>query len=61
MLLIPVVWAGLPTVNTLQKGNVQLLIVCVSMIAMGLFAREKFALGVTLLAYAIASKCISVC
>ena len=24
LLLAPLVWAGLPTLNTLQKGNVQL-------------------------------------
>jgi alpha-1,2-mannosyltransferase len=41
-LLIPVVFAGLPTINTLQKGNVQLLIVAVSMIAMSFIARKNF-------------------
>jgi alpha-1,2-mannosyltransferase len=55
-LLIPVVWAGLPTVNTLQKGNVQLLIVCLSMIAMLLISRKKFLSGSILLAFTTASK-----
>lgn len=55
-LLIPVVWAGLPTVNTLQKGNVQLLIVSLSMIAMILISRKKFLSGGLLLAYSAASK-----
>jgi hypothetical protein len=55
-LLIPIVFAGLPTINTLQKGNVQLLIVAVSMIAMVLIARKKMLSGSILLAYATASK-----
>ena len=55
-LLIPVVWAGLPTVNTLQKGNVQLLIVCLSMIAMLFISRKKFVSGSALLAFTTASK-----
>jgi hypothetical protein len=55
-LLIPVVFAGIPTVNTLQKGNVQLLIVAISMIAMVLIARKKILSGSVLLAYATASK-----
>jgi hypothetical protein len=55
-LLIPVVWAGLPTVNTLQKGNVQLLIVSLSMIAMLFISRKKFLSGGILLAFTTASK-----
>lgn len=56
LLLIPIVFAGIPTINTLQKGNVQLLIVAISMIAMVLFARKKTISGGILLAYATASK-----
>jgi alpha-1,2-mannosyltransferase len=55
-MLIPVVFAGFPTINTLQKGNVQLLIVAVSMIAMVLISKKKFLSGSTLLAYSAASK-----
>jgi hypothetical protein len=55
-MLIPVVWAGLPTVNTLQKGNVQLLIVSISMIAMVLISRKKLLSSTILLAFAAASK-----
>lgn len=55
-LLIPVVWAGLPTANTLQKGNVQLLIVSLSMMAMLFMSRKKFLPGSILLAYSAASK-----
>jgi hypothetical protein len=55
-MLIPVVFAGFPTINTLQKGNVQLLIVAVSMIAMVLISKRKFLSGSALLAYSAASK-----
>jgi alpha-1,2-mannosyltransferase len=55
-LLIPLVFAGMATVNTLQKGNVQLLIVAISMIAMFLISKKKFLSGSTMLAYATASK-----
>jgi hypothetical protein len=56
LLLIPVVWAALPTIGTLQKGNVQLIIVALSMIAMLYFARQKFSAGGLLLAFTTASK-----
>ena len=56
LLLIPLVWAALPTLGTLQKGNVQMIIIALSMIAMLLFAKRKFASGGTVLAYVTASK-----
>ncbi|MCI0443774.1 DUF2029 domain-containing protein [bacterium] len=55
-LLIPIVWAGLPTVNTLQKGNVQLVIVSLSTVAMLFISRKKFLSGSILLAITTASK-----
>jgi len=55
-LMIPIVFAGLPTINTLQKGNVQLLIVSISMIAMILITKKKFLSGSILIAFAAASK-----
>ena len=56
LLLAPLVWAGLPTLNTLQKGNVQLLVIAISMCAMALFERRRWAAGGSLLAYATVSK-----
>ncbi len=56
LLLSPLVWASLATISTLQKGNVQLLIVAVSMLAMLLFSHGRPAAGGALLAYATASK-----
>jgi len=54
--LMPLVWAALPTLSALQKGNVQLLVIAISMLAMVLFERRWFALGGMLLAYATVSK-----
>ncbi len=56
LLLSPLVWAALPTLSTLQKGNVQALIIALSVIAMALFERRRWAGGGLLLAYAIGSK-----
>lgn len=56
LLLMPLVWAALPTLSALQKGNVQLLVIAISMLAMVLFERGSFALGGALLAYATVSK-----
>jgi alpha-1,2-mannosyltransferase len=56
LLLSPLVWAALPTLSTLQKGNVQAMVIALSMLAMVLFERRRFAAGGTLLAYATASK-----
>jgi alpha-1,2-mannosyltransferase len=56
MLLAPLVWASLPFLGTLQKGNIQMTIIAISMIAMLLFARRKNASGGLLLAFATVSK-----
>jgi alpha-1,2-mannosyltransferase len=56
LLLTPLVWAALPTLSFLQKGNVQGIIVALSMLAMVLFERRHFAAGGALLAYATLSK-----
>jgi hypothetical protein len=56
LLLSPLVWAALPTLSFLQKGNVQGLVVALSMLAMVLFERRRFAAGGALLAYATVSK-----
>jgi hypothetical protein len=56
LLLAPLVWASLPTLSALQKGNVQLAIVALAMLAMLLFERRRFAAGGALLAFATASK-----
>jgi hypothetical protein len=56
LLLAPLVWLSLPTLSALQKGNVQLMIVGLAMLAMLLFERRRFAAGGALLAFATASK-----
>jgi hypothetical protein len=56
LLLAPLVWASLPTLSALQKGNVQLVIVALAMLAMLLFERRRFAAGGALLAFATVSK-----
>lgn len=56
LLLAPLVWAAPPTINTLQKGNVQLMVIALSMLAMALFARRRPRLGGLLLAFATLSK-----
>jgi alpha-1,2-mannosyltransferase len=56
LLLMPLVWAALPTLSALQKGNVQLLVIAISMLAMVMFDRRWFAMGGALLAYATVSK-----
>ena len=56
LLLAPLVWASLPTLSALQKGNVQLLVIAASMLAMVCFTRRWFAIGGLLLAYATVSK-----
>jgi len=56
LLFTPLVWASLPTLSTLQKGNVQLSTVALSMIAMVLFERRRCAAGGALLAFATVSK-----
>jgi hypothetical protein len=56
VLLIPLVWAGLPMASMMQKGNVQAMVVALAMLAMALLERRRIAAGAALLAYAIASK-----
>jgi alpha-1,2-mannosyltransferase len=56
LLLAPLVWTGVPVIDTLQKGNVQLLVIAASMLAMILFARGKSAPGGAFLGYAAVSK-----
>lgn len=56
LLLSPLVWVALPTMSTLQKGNVQGLIIALAVLAMALFQRRRWAAGGLLLAYATVSK-----
>jgi alpha-1,2-mannosyltransferase len=56
LLLAPLVWISLPTLSALQKGNAQLMIIGLAMLAMLLFERRRFAAGGALLAFATASK-----
>jgi alpha-1,2-mannosyltransferase len=56
VLLAPLVWAGIPMLNSLQKGNVQVLIIAISMLAMVLFERGREAGGGALLGYATVAK-----
>jgi len=56
VLYAPFVFAAFPMGSVLQKGNAQILVVAVSMIAMVLFARRRYALGGLLLAFAAVSK-----
>lgn len=56
LLLAPLIWISPPTLSALQKGNVQLLILALAMLAMLLFERRRFAAGGALLAFATASK-----
>jgi hypothetical protein len=56
LLLMPLVWASLPMLSTVQKGNIQPVTIALSMLAMLLFARRRNAAGGLLLAYAVASK-----
>ena len=56
LLLSPLVWMALPTLSTLQKGNVQALVIAIAMLAMELFERRRWASGGALLAYATVSK-----
>jgi hypothetical protein len=56
LLLSPLLLASLPTLSALQKGNVQLVVVVIAMLAMVLFERRQFAAGGALLAFATVSK-----
>jgi len=56
LLLSPLVFAALPTLSVLQKGNVQVLIIAAAMLAMVLFERRRWAAGGVLLAFVTLSK-----
>lgn len=57
LLLSPLVWIALPTtLSTLQKGNVQIIVIAASMLAMVLFERRRWAAGGALLAFVTVSK-----
>ena len=56
LLLAPMVWAALPMLNTFQKGNIQLMIIAIAMLAMVLLKKQRLFSGGLLLAYAIAGK-----
>ena len=56
LLLVPIVFASVPTLSTLQKGNVQVAIVALAMMGMLLIERRRPAAGGALLAFATLSK-----
>lgn len=56
LLLSPFVWAAIPTISLLQKGNIQGVIILISILAMVLFHRGRWAAGGALLAFATLSK-----
>jgi hypothetical protein len=56
LLLSPIAWIAVPTISTLQKGNVQVMCIAASMLAMVLFERRRWAAGGALLAFATLSK-----
>jgi alpha-1,2-mannosyltransferase len=56
LLFVPFVLASIITLNTLQKGNVQLAVIAVSMIAMVLVERRNSAAGGALLAFVTMAK-----
>ena len=56
ILMAPFLFAAIPMLNTLQKGNIQLTIIALAVIAMVLLKKQRLFSGGLLLAYAIASK-----
>lgn len=56
VLLLPAVWVSLPTLLTLQVGNVHATILALAMLAMVAFECERPALGGALLAFAVCAK-----
>jgi hypothetical protein len=56
LLLFPAVIAAYPMLNALQKGNVQLIVIASSLLAMLLVERRRYASAGCLLAYATLSK-----
>ena len=56
VLLMPLVWAALPTISGLQMGNFQVMTLAVSMAGMAMFARRHDAAGGALLGFAVVGK-----
>lgn len=56
LLLAPLVFAALATLSTLQKGNVQPVVIALAVLAMALFERRRWISGGALLAFSIISK-----
>jgi alpha-1,2-mannosyltransferase len=56
VLLMPLVWAALPTIGGLQMGNFQVMTLAVSMAGMTMFSRRHDAAGGALLGFGVAGK-----
>lgn len=56
LLLSPLIWLAPATLSTLQKGNVQFMVIAASIVAMMLFEKRRFAGGGAMLAFATVSK-----
>lgn len=56
LLLLPLAWLALPMASVIQKGNVHVVVIAASMLAMALFDRRRWAAGSVLLAFATVSK-----
>ena len=56
LLLAPLVWLSMSALSTIQKGNIQPVVIAASVLAMILFERRRFALGGALLAFFTLSK-----
>src|SRR5262249_32734928 len=56
VLLMPLVWAGLPTIGGLQMGNFQVMTLAISMAGMAMLSRRHHAAGGTLLGFAVVGK-----
>jgi hypothetical protein len=56
LLFLPLAWVGHAMMDTLQKGNIQLVVIALALLAMVQFERRGWAKGGLMLAYAVASK-----
>jgi hypothetical protein len=56
LLLSPLFWATPPLFSTLQKGNAQILVAAICVLALAFFRRRLFAVGGLLLAFATLAK-----
>ena len=56
LLLAPFVWLSFPMLSCLQKGNVQIVVIAASMLAMVLFEKRRDAAGGAILAFVAMSK-----